>query len=61
MKQNGKIDPTDWKLYLHDREAGRDCLLAWGPISEAMAALQEEADKGNDAWLIGPDGTKVLP
>jgi hypothetical protein len=24
MKQNGAIKPTDWKLYMHQREAGQD-------------------------------------
>jgi hypothetical protein len=61
MEQNGEIKPTDWKLYMHDRETGQDCLIEWGPIGEAMEAMREKAIKGNDVWLIGPDGTKVLP
>ena len=61
MECNGAIKPTDWKLYIHLREKGRDALLSWGPEKDAHAELQREAQRGSDVWLVTPTGKKILP
>ena len=59
--QSGRIENHHCKLYYCDQWTGRDHLSQWGDESEMRVAMERAERRGEDVWLIDPNGKKYLP
>lgn len=61
MRNAGKINRNDCKLFICDQETGTERLLSWGGHEPATKEMHQLADRGHDVWIVNPDGIKTLP